>query len=290
MAPELEKIGMVTDAVWIDLNQDNKKELVVVGEWMSVSVFTYEQGKMVNKTNAYFDKNYSGFWNKIAVGDFNKDHKPDLMIGNWGDNSQIRGSENAPTETYYKDFDKNGSIESILCCYIQGKSYPYVTRDELLNQIGGYRSQYPTYESYADATLDTIFTPEDLKDAGHLTANHLQTMLFLSSKTNKFKANPLPEQAQYAPVHTITVLDFDKDGNEDVLLCGNNLHTKIRLGRMDANYGCLMKGNAKGNFQYLNQSLSGFKLKGDVRSVVQINDLLLFGINEKKMVSYQLKK
>jgi len=283
-------IGMVTDAVWIDLNQDNKQELVVVGEWMPISVFAYEKGKMVNKTDTYFDKNYNGFWNKIAVGDFNKDHKPDLIFGNWGNNSQIKASENAPTETYYKDFDKNGSVESILCFPIQGKSFPYVTRDELLNQIGGYRSQYATYESYADATLETIFTPEDLKDVGHLTANHLQTTLFLSSKTNKFKASPLPAEAQYAPVHTITVLDFDKDGNEDVLLCGNNLHTKIRLGRMDANYGFLLKGNGKGNFQYLHQSLSGFKLKGDVRSVVQINDLLLFGINEKKMVSYQLKK
>lgn len=289
LAPELEKIGMVTDAVWIDLNQDNKKELVVVGEWMPVSVFAYEQGKMVNKTDTYFDKNYHGFWNKITVGDFNKDHKPDLIIGNWGNNSQIKASEKAPAETFYKDFDKNGSIESILCCHIQGKSYPYVTRDELLNQIGGYRSQFPTYESYADATLETIFTPEDLKDAGHLTANHLQTTLFLSTKTSKFENSPLPAQAQYAPVHTITVLDFDKDGNDDVLLCGNNLHTKIRLGRMDANYGFLMKGNGKGNFQYLNQPLSGFKLKGDVRSVMQINDLLLFGINEKKMVSYRLK-
>ena len=211
------------------------------------------------------------------------------MIGNWGDNSQIKANENAPTETYYKDFDKNGSIESILCCNIQGKIYPYVTRDELLNQIGGYRSQYPTYESYADATLETIFTPEELKDAGHLRANHLQTTLFLSNNTNKFKISPLPAETQYAPVHTITVLDFDKDGNDDVLLCGNNLHTKIRLGRMDANYGFLMKGNGKGNFQYLNQSLSGFKLKGDVRSVVQINNLLFFGINEKKMLSYRLK-
>ena len=290
MAPDLEKIGMVTDAVWIDLNQDNKKELVVVGEWMPITIFAFEKGKMVNKTINYFDKNYNGFWNKIAVGDFNKDHKPDLMIGNWGDNSQIKASENAPAETYYKDFDNNGSIESILCCHVQGKSYPYVTRDELLNQIGGYRTQYPTYESYANATLETIFTPEDLKDAGHLTANHLQTTLFLSTNTNKFKVSPLPVQAQYAPIHTITVLDFDNDGNDDVLLCGNNLHTKIRLGRMDANYGFLMRGNGNGNFQYINQSLSGFKLKGDVRSVVQMNNLLLFGINQKKMISYQLNR
>ncbi|MES2517427.1 MAG: VCBS repeat-containing protein [Bacteroidota bacterium] len=293
IVPELEKIGMVTDAIWIDLNQDNKKELVVVGEWMPISVFAVESegtGRMINKTDNYFDENYQGFWNKIEVGDFNKDGKPDLITGNWGDNSQIKASEKEPAETFFKDFDGNGSVESILCFSIQGKSFPYVTRDEMLNQIGGLRSQYPTYESYADATLNDIFTADNLKDAGHLTASHLKTTLFLSGANPKFSVGILPQQAQYAPVHTITVLDFDHDGNDDVLLCGNNNHTKIRLGKMDANYGCLLKGNGKGVFQYQSQGQSGFNLKGDIRSVIQVNDVLLFGINEKKMVSYQLKK
>ncbi len=290
LGPDLAKIGLVTDAAWIDLNQDKQPELVVVGEWMPVSVFGMEGGKFINKTNTYFDKTYTGWWNKLAVGDFNHDQKPDLLIGNWGENSQVNASDTAPAELYAKDFDNNGSVESILCCYVQGKSYPYVTRDELLNQINGYRARYPSYESYANATLTDLFTPADLETASHLTVNQLKTSCFISTSTGKFSLTPLPTQAQYAPVHTITVLDADGDGNDDVLLCGNNSHAKIRLGKMDANYGVLLRGDGKGHFQYIGQQASGFRLNGDVRSVAQVNNMLLFGINEQKMVAYRLVK
>ena len=111
---------------------------------------------------------------------------------------------------------------------------------------------------------------------------------FLSNNSGKFKMAELPVQAQYAPVHTITVLDFNHDGNEDVLLCGNNHHPKIRLGQMDANYGVLLQGNGKGDFKYIPQKQSGFHLKGDVRSVININSTLLFGVNERKMVGYKM--
>ena len=189
-----------------------------------ISVFAYENGKMINKTDDYFEKNYQGWWNKIEVGDFNKDGKPDLMVGNWGTNTQLKVSESEPLDMYFKDFDSNGSVEPILCCYIQGKSYPYITRDELLNQINGFRAKYPTYDSYSDVTYQEIFDQIDVSDAGHLTTNHLKTTCFLSNNSGKFKMAELPLQAQYAPVHTITVMDFNHDGNEDVLLCGNNHH------------------------------------------------------------------
>ncbi len=287
LAPALAQLGMVTDAVWIDLNHDSRQELVVVGEWMPVSVFGEENGQFVNKTSYYFDKPQSGWWNKLAVGDFNGDAKPDLFVGNWGTNSQIKASEQQPADLYYSDFDANGSVESVLCAYIQGKSKPYITRDELLNQVNGYRARYPSYASFADATLNTIFDEASLAKATHLTATQLQTTCFLSSPSGKFTEAILPMQAQYAPVHTLTILDYNHDGLEDVLLCGNNTHAKVRLGRMDANYGTLLKGNGKGGFQFIDQAVSGFALKGDVRSVLQMNNTLLFGINEKKLIAYK---
>ncbi|MFN8355552.1 MAG: VCBS repeat-containing protein [Spirosomataceae bacterium] len=288
LAPNLEKIGMVTDAVWVDLNQDKKNELIVVGEWMPVSVFAFENNKLQNKTEQFFKQSYKGWWNKIAIGDFNHDQKPDLMVGNWGTNSQVKASSSEPAELYYKDFDNNGTLESILCFYIQGKSYPYVTRDELLNQINGYRGRFPTYESYSDATLKDIFEADALQKAGHLEANHLQTTCFLSSSAGTYTEVVLPIQAQYAPVHAIAIADFDQDGHQDALLCGNDSYPKIRLGKMDANYGVLLKGNGKGNFTYLNQTTSGLQLRGDVRSVISINDFLLFGINKQKIAAYHL--
>lgn len=288
MAPELKNIGMVTDAVWIDLNQDQAPELVVVGEWMPVSVFAVENGRLANKTDVYFDRPYKGWWNTIQTADFNGDQKPDLMIGNFGTNTQFRVSDREPAELYFKDFDNNGAVDPIFCFYIQGDSYPYVTRDELLNQLSGLRSRYTTFESYADETITDIFGERELRNAGRLDANRMETTLFLSGADGKFSIGSLPVEAQYAPIHTITVLDYDGDGKEDVLLCGNNNHVKLRLGKMDANYGTLLRGDGRGGFAYIPQAKSGFRLRGDVRSVIQLGETLVFGINQEEVVAYRL--
>jgi len=288
IAPVLQKFGMITDAVWLDINQDQKNDLIVVGEWLPVSVFVNVNNTLQNETHKYFNKAYSGWWNKIDTADFNNDQKPDLIIGNMGTNMQCKVSDQEPAEIYFKDFDNNGSIDPFFCFYIQGKNFPYVTRDEMLEQIGSLRSRFNSYKSYADITLKDIFKPEELSSAGHLLANHLETTLFTSSLDGKFSVTPLPIQAQYSPVHTITVLDYDNDGNEDVLLCGNNSYAKLRMGKFDANYGILLKGNAMGNFQYIDQSVSGFKVKGDVRSVIDLNKMLFFGIGQQSVKTYKL--
>jgi hypothetical protein len=290
IGPQLQKFGMITDAVWLDINEDQKKDLIVVGEWLPVSVFVNHNGTLQNETNKYFSKSCTGWWNKIETADFNNDHRPDLIIGNMGTNTQCKVSDAEPAEIYFKDFDDNGSIDPFFCFYIQGKSFPYVTRDELLEQIGSLRPRFNTYKSYADITLKDIFKSEELSSAGHLQANHLETTLFTSSADGKFVVTPLPVQAQYSPVHTITVLDYDNDGSEDVLLCGNNNHAKLRLGKFDANYGILLKGNDRGNFQYIDQAVSGFKVKGDVRSVIELNETLYFGIGQQSVKAYRLSQ
>ncbi len=287
LAPALQKAGMITDAAWIDINGDNKPDLVVVGEWMPVSVFINNNGKFENRTKDYFDKDYSGWWNKLTVGDFNKDGKQDLIIGNLGTNSQCRATDKEPAELYYKDFDDNGYIDPILCFYIQGKSYPYMSRDELFTQINGMRKKFPDYKSYADATINDLFTGDELKSANHLQANYLKTAYFEAGANNKFIEKPLPLQAQFAPVFAITPVDYDKDGNEDILLCGNMNHARLRFGKYDANYGILLHNDGKGNFSYVGQQLSGFHLRGDVRSVVEIKNTLLFGINQDVIKAYK---
>lgn len=289
LAPALQHAGMVTDAVWIDLNNDQKKDLVVVGEWMPLSIFISRNGKLENRTGEYLSQNYSGWWNTIATGDFNGDGKPDLVIGNAGLNTQCRASEREPAEMFYKDFDNNGYIDPILCLYVQGKSYPYLTRDELLEQINSKRFRFADYKSYADATLTDIFTEEELKGAGHLKANTLQTLFLASSPGGKFREAALPVQAQFAPVYTITQLDYDKDGKPDLLLCGNSNHARLRFGKSDANYGVLLKGDGKGHFTYIGQQQSGFQLWGDVRKVLEVNHTLLFGLNQDAVKAYRLR-
>jgi hypothetical protein len=287
---ELLKPGMITDAAWVDLDGDKKNELVIAGEWMPVMVYRHQNGKLVNNTSQFFDRNYSGWWNKIAVGDFNSDNRPDLIIGNMGLNTQFKASGNEPLDMYYKDIDNNGSVDPIFSFYIQHKKYPYITRDELVTQLPVMRKRFSNFKSYADVTMDDLFQNNELKDAGHLAADHMSTTLFISTPSGKFKVAELPKEIQYAPVYTIDQMDFNGDGNSDLLICGNNSHTKIRLGKFDANYGILLAGDGKGNFNYIKQNESGFNVWGDVRSCIQINDKIYFGINGRNLVSYTLSK
>ncbi|MEP7320123.1 MAG: VCBS repeat-containing protein, partial [Panacibacter sp.] len=289
LAPSLQKIGMVTDAVWTDLNNDKKPDLILVGEWMPVTVFINSNGKYEDKTSNYFATSYSGWWNKILLTDLNGDGKPDLVIGNMGLNTQCKATDKEPAEMYYKDFDDNGSVDPILCFYIQHKTFPYVTRDELLEQISTMRTRFTDYKSYADLGLKEIFTGEEMKAVQHLQANHLTTTYFENGADGKFHEKPLPLQVQFSPVFTINALDYDKDGKTDLLLCGNIVQARLRFGKYDANYGVLLKGDGKGNFSYISQAQSGFHLKGDVRSVIEVDNKLLFGINQGAVKAYQKK-
>ncbi|MES1216812.1 MAG: VCBS repeat-containing protein [Bacteroidota bacterium] len=289
ICPELANPGMVTDAVWADLDNDKINELIVVGEWMPVTVFKNKNGKLVNSTSEYFDKLYLGWWNKIVVGDFNGDNKPDLMIGNMGLNTQFKASDKEPLEMFYADFDKNGSIDPIFSFYIQGKKYPYLTRDELAGQMPVFKKRFPDFKSYADITMDDLFQNGELSKAGHLTANYMASTCFLSGSTGKFTVAQLPQEVQYSPVYAIDTLDFNKDGKTDLLLFGNNSRTKIRLGKFDANYGQLLQGDGKGNFSYIKQGESGFNVWGDVRSVVKINNTFFLGVNQQGIKAYKQK-
>jgi hypothetical protein len=282
---------MITDGIWVDINHDKINDLVVVGEWMPVSVFINNNGKLQDETDKYFKEKHSGWWNTIKTGDFNGDRKPDLIVGNAGLNTQFRISSKEPAEMYFKDFDNNGSIDPFFCFYIQGKSFPYVTRDEMLEQIGSLRSRFPTFKSYADISLSDIFKQEDLNKAGHLVANRMETTCYLSNSSNdKFDVTSLPLEAQFSPIYAVEILDYDKDGSDDLLLCGNNSNTKLRLGKSDANYGVLLKGNGKGEFRYVNQGQSGLKITGDVRSIISIDKYLLFGLCQQPVKAYSLKK
>lgn len=285
--PALKNIGMVTDAAWVDMNGDKKPDLVLAGEWMPITVFENSGTKLTDATTKYFDKKYAGWWNCLQVSDINHDGHPDIIAGNVGLNTQCKASDAEPAEMFYKDFDDNGSVDPMLCFYIQHKSYPFVSRDELLDQLSVMRGRFPDYKSYADVTMDKIFTPEELKDVKKLTANELATACFISNAQGRLKQAALPLQAQYSPVFTITTLDYDHDGKDDLLLCGNINKARIRFGKYDANYGVLLKGNGKGNYQYISQQQSGFNIRGDVRSVLQLNNVLLFALDKGKLKAYK---
>ncbi|HMB64096.1 MAG TPA: VCBS repeat-containing protein, partial [Eudoraea sp.] len=279
----------ITDTKWTDINGDGAKDLVLVGEWMPLSIFINENGQLKNRTTRYFDTPYTGWWNTLEIEDFNRDGIPDIIAGNMGTNTQFRVTASEPAEMYYADFDRNGSVDPLFCYYVQGKSYPYLTRDELLGQLAGLRSDFTSYDSYADATISEIFSEEELNSAHKLTASHMETSLFLSGDNDIYQLVKLPLQAQFSPVYSILIFDFNADGNNDIILFGNHHYFKLRLGKFDANYGTLLTGDDTGHFRYVDQLRSGLNLKGAVRSSILINDLLLLGINEAPIKAYQIK-
>ncbi len=286
-SPELKSAGMVTDAVWVDMNGDNTKELVVVGEWMPIMVFAIEGKQLKNVSNKYFKENFRGWWNTIEIADFNKDGKPDFVFGNMGVNTQFKVSQKEPAVIYYGDFDQNGSVDPLFTYYINGSSYPYVTRDELLGQLAHLRSKFNSYESYSSAKIEDILDQKQRSEANKLVAEHMETMLFLSTAQGIYNQEPLPIEAQYSPIYTISVMDVNKDGNEDMMLFGNNLTSKLRLGRFDANYGMLFLGDGKGSFKYIDQKDSGFNVRGAVRSAVQIQNTIFIGVNQDNIKAYR---
>lgn len=290
LAPDLAQPGMVCDAVWVDLNQDGKQDLVTIGEWMPVAAYLNEGGKLRPATEQVFGKAYNGMWNCIEVADLNQDGRPDFIVGNLGTNTQIKASDTEPAELYHADFDENGAVDPILCTYIQGKSYPYLTRDELVQQLPKFKKRFTDFKSYATVTTTELFAEGELKKAKQLTVNHLETTLLLSGPDGKYKLGQLPVQAQFAPVHCIAVLDADGDGDDDLLLLGNDRHLKLRLGMADANHGVLLRGDGKGQFRYLPQPQSGLQVRGDVRCVVQFGQSLFFGMSGQPVVTYKMNE
>jgi hypothetical protein len=273
----------------MDLNQDGKTELIIVGEFMPIKIFTIQANQAVEVTQTYFEQSPHGFWNKLLVEDLNQDGKPELLVGNVGANTPWHASEKEPIELYGKDIDGNGSIDPMLTHFIQGKKVPFMTRDELLDQISLMRTRFTDYQSFAEAEFKDIFTEDELKDAPILRVNQLKTALFNMGTSGKFTSVALPQEVQQAPVFTINVLDFNGDGKKDLLVCGNMVQSKLRVGRMDANYGLLLQGNGKLGFSSVPQKRAGLWLKGDVRSVLFDGKSWLFGINQVGIQSYKIQ-
>ncbi len=273
-APELVQIGMVTDAVWADYDKDKQLDLVVIGEWLPLTFLKNQNNKFI--TDSRFQINNSkGFWNCIIADDFDKDGDIDFFAGNLGQNSKLKANEKEPIQLYLSDFDRNGDLDPVLTYYKPNEkgernSYPLAVKDELISQILPLKKKFLKYEDYAEKTINDIFTPEELKDAKILEARNLSTCFIENKGDNNFKIKALPFLAQLSPTFCFLVLDYDKDGNKDVLLAGNFSAVKPEIGKYDASYGLLLKGDGKNNFAPIPVSESGFFVQGEARDIISI--------------------
>ncbi|WP_420400188.1 VCBS repeat-containing protein [Flagellimonas sp.] len=289
---DLSHIGMVTDALWTDFNGDGLKDLILVGEFMSIRFFSNENGKLIEANDAVDTQNSKGWWNRIVEGDFDNDGDQDYIIGNFGWNSQLKASPDEPVQLYAKDFDDNGAIDPILCSYLMGESYPVFSKDDLVEQLNGLKAKYVNYSDYATQKITDIFSPEELEDAYLLEANNFSTSYMENLGEGRFKLTPLPIQTQFSPIYAILAKDVNKDGNLDLVLAGNFYGTRVKYGRYDANNGLLLLGNGQGGFQAVTDVESGLNVAGEVRDLVMINGnseapLLLFARNNQPVLVYR---
>jgi enediyne biosynthesis protein E4 len=269
IAPGFEKLGMITDASWSDIDNDNDDDLLVVGEWMAIKVFFNENGKFTEHKDSNLSK-ATGWWNRIVSADIDKDGDIDFLVANHGFNSRFKASIDKPLTMWVSDFDQNGSVEQIMCAYNGDKDYPIVLRHDLLSQIPSLKKKFLKYEDYKNATIADIFTPEQLKLALKLEATNLASSILINDGKGNFKIEQLPLEAQLSPVYAILADDVDKDGKLDLLLGGNLYGVKPEAGRYDASYGAFLKGDGKGKFKSVPNQSCGLILDGEVRDIKRI--------------------
>ncbi len=266
-APDLVSVGMVTDAIWEDVDGDGRADLLVVGEWMPITVFRNAGDGRLERADVPGLERSHGWWNRIVAGDFTGDGRIDFVVGNLGLNTRLRASENEPLTLYVKDFDRNGSVEQILSQYKEGVSYPLALRDDLIAALPFLRDRYPSFEDYALQTVPDIFSAADLADAVVKRAYTFETALARNDGDGSFTLLPLPLEAQIAPSYGILPADIDGDGHLDLLLAGNFDGVKPELGRMSASHGVVLRGDGTGGFQPVPGVESGFLVPGQARDI-----------------------
>ena len=280
------KMGMITDAVWVDFNKDGRPDLVVVGEWMPITIY-YNKGD-------YFDKveieNTSGWWKCVTIADVDKDGDADLLLGNMGLNSNWQASPSQPMRLHTKDFDNNGDAEPIISYFRQDLEWTYASKDELTAQMPSMRKRFTDYAPFANSTFDKIFNKETLKEADKKAIQQFASICLLNKGGIEFELKPLPTEVQLSTCEAILADDFDGDGFVDLALGGNFYETAPSIGRFDASYGSILRGDGKGNFKPVNPNETGFVLRGAVRDIKKVGKYVVVAKNNAALQVFELKK
>jgi enediyne biosynthesis protein E4 len=293
IAPQLLDLGMVTDAVWADVDGDKKPELLIVGDWMPVTIMRYEKGQFQKSSEL---PHSSGWWNSLTVADVNQDGYPDLVAGNFGLNSRIKADSIHPAKLITADFNKNGQTECIPVYYkTDGKAYPYWMKGDMEKNIPSLKKKFLQFKSYAGKEFSEIFTEEELKEATVLTVDETRTAVFLNDGIGHFTMQALPIEAQLTPMFTAVVYDLNGDGFTDIFLAGNFYGLKPQTGRFDASYGTLMLGGPGAQFHYMPPKQSGLFVRGEVRDAHILNPtgknpLLLVARNNDNLILFKKAK
>ncbi|WP_298475694.1 VCBS repeat-containing protein [uncultured Maribacter sp.] len=272
VAPDFNSIGMVTDASWTDFDNDGTLDLILVGEWTPILFYSNIDGKLKNKTKESGLKNTTGWWSSIIPSDFDNDGDVDYVVGNLGLNYKYKSSVDEPFEVYADDFDNNNRKDIVLSYYNFGKLFPVRGKSCSSQQIPTLNQKFKDYGSFSVAEVTEVYGKEKLENAEiHYKAKTFASSYVENLGGGKFKIKTLPNEAQFSTVNKISVYDFNKDGNTDILLAGNLYSSEIETPRNDSSYGSFLKGDGSGNFTPVANKECGLFLGGDVKDMTLIN-------------------
>ncbi len=289
-ASGVKTVGMVTDATWQDIDGDHKKDLIVVGEWMSPKIFKNDKGE-INPFSTNLDS-ISGWFNTVEAKDLDNDGDIDLVLGNRGLNAIYQASETNPVKMYVNDFDNNGTVEQIFTQTSNGKDIPIHLKKEITGQINSLKKQNLKFSEYATKSIDQLFSVEVLENTIVKTVNNFASLVVYNDGKGNFEVEELPKEVQLSCIFDVETADLNKDGVLDLILAGNNFGFKPQFSRLDASRGNVLLSDENGN--YVDQKASGFFVEDEVRAMQWVKNksgekFLITGINDKAPKIFKLK-
>jgi len=274
LAPGLRTLGLVTSALWSDVDGDGWMDLVVALEWGRVAYFHNRHGQGFDdwSDQAGFAAAGTGWWSSLAAADFNHDGRPDFVVGNLGLNTQYHASPDHPALLFYGAFGTATSVSQIVEGYYEGdRLFPWRTRKELGAKIPSILKRFPKNDTYAKATLEEILGADKLAVAKRFTATELRSGVFLSQPDGTYRFEPLPRIAQISTLQGVVAGDFDGDGHPDIYAVQNLDATNPLVGRFDGGISQLLSGDGHGHFAAVPPAESGLLVSGDAKALVVLD-------------------
>jgi len=277
IAPALQNIGMVTDAVFTDVNMDGVEDLMIVGEWMEVKVLVNNNGFFEDKSSEYGLEGTRGMWWSITAADLDGDGDDDYVLGNLGKNNKFKASEEHPFKVYANDFDSNGTNDVVLAKFYKDDYVPVRGRECTSQQMPYVAEKFEDYHSFASSKLFEILPEDKVDDAVIYEIKSFESIVLIN-EGDRFIKRSLPNAVQISPIKSSFVTDVNKDGIMDIIVAGNHYGVEVETTRYDAGYGAILLGTSDGNYQAQSPKQSGFYVPFDSRDISQIT------INGQKVI------
>jgi hypothetical protein len=270
LAYDTKEAGMVTDAIWVDIDGDKKKDLITVADWGKPIIFK-NSSKRMSRIKSTLDS-LSGWWNTISAADLDNDGDFDLILGNQGNNVPYSCSKENPMKLWVNDFDNNGTIEQITTRNFEGKDYPIHQKKELTTQMVALKKQNLKASEYAKRTIGELFSGEVFDKSIVKEGTVQESVIAINEGGGEFVIKKLPGRVQLSCVCGITCADLNDDGYLDLIMGGNNFEFKPQYSRLDANFGSILLGNDQLEFEWQNYDESGFLIKDEIKHIEQFKD------------------